>query len=59
MMTDDWSLGYTSVSGGEDICVGGQRLTVVFSPVFLISQISSFWKDYYAKGIVIILWNPT
>ncbi|XP_044489878.1 uncharacterized protein LOC123214182 isoform X2 [Mangifera indica] len=29
---DDWSLGYTSVSGGEDICVGGQRLTVVFSP---------------------------
>lgn len=29
---DDWSLGYTSVSGSEDICVGGQRLTVVFSP---------------------------
>ncbi|KAL5761284.1 hypothetical protein ACOSQ2_020122 [Xanthoceras sorbifolium] len=29
---DDWSLGYTSVSGGEDICVGGQRLTVVFAP---------------------------
>ncbi|KAJ0096025.1 hypothetical protein Patl1_15042 [Pistacia atlantica] len=32
MMTDDWSLGYTSVSGGEDICVGGQRLNVVFAP---------------------------
>ncbi|XP_031248170.1 uncharacterized protein LOC116105951 isoform X2 [Pistacia vera] len=29
---DDWSLGYTSVSGGEDICVGGQRLNVVFAP---------------------------
>ncbi|KAK3189295.1 hypothetical protein Dsin_028856 [Dipteronia sinensis] len=29
---DDWSLGYSSVSGGEDICVGGQRLTVVFAP---------------------------
>ncbi|KAJ4709907.1 Metallo-beta-lactamase superfamily protein [Melia azedarach] len=29
---DDWSLGYTSVSGEEEICVGGQRLTVVFAP---------------------------
>ncbi|XP_062110093.1 uncharacterized protein LOC133821928 isoform X1 [Humulus lupulus] len=29
---DDWSLGYTSISGGEDICIGGQRLNVVFSP---------------------------
>ncbi|XP_007044268.2 PREDICTED: uncharacterized protein LOC18609192 isoform X1 [Theobroma cacao] len=28
----DWSLGYTSVSGDEDIWVGGQRLTVIFSP---------------------------
>ncbi|GLT43495.1 hypothetical protein SLA2020_174380 [Shorea laevis] len=28
----DWSLGYTSVSGGEDILVGGQRLTVIFAP---------------------------
>ncbi|XP_060964065.1 uncharacterized protein LOC133033365 [Cannabis sativa] len=29
---DDWSLGYTSISGGEDICIGGHRLNVVFSP---------------------------
>ncbi|KDP29446.1 hypothetical protein JCGZ_18367 [Jatropha curcas] len=29
---DDWSLGYTSVSGGEDICIGGQRLKVIFAP---------------------------
>ncbi|KAJ4823584.1 hypothetical protein Tsubulata_040345 [Turnera subulata] len=29
---DDWSLGYTSVSGGEDICIGGQRLNVVYAP---------------------------
>ncbi|XVE92596.1 hypothetical protein REPUB_Repub01dG0112100 [Reevesia pubescens] len=28
----DWSLGYTSVSGEEDILVGGQRLTVIFAP---------------------------
>lgn len=42
MMADDWSLGYTSVSGSEDICVGGQRLTVVFSPVFPISQLLLF-----------------
>jgi hypothetical protein len=36
MMTGDWSLGYTSVSGAEDICIGGQRLSVIFAPVFLI-----------------------
>ncbi|KAM6556174.1 hypothetical protein CsatB_003193 [Cannabis sativa] len=30
--SDDWSLGYTSISGGEDFCIGGQRLNVVFSP---------------------------
>ncbi|WCJ24485.1 Metallo-hydrolase/oxidoreductase superfamily protein [Euphorbia peplus] len=29
---DDWSLGYTSVSGGEDICIGGQKLKVIFAP---------------------------
>lgn len=29
---DDWSLGYTSISGDEDICIGGQRLRVVFAP---------------------------
>ncbi|TYI36940.1 hypothetical protein ES332_A03G176900v1 [Gossypium tomentosum] len=28
----DWSLGYTSVSGEEDILVGGHRLTVIFAP---------------------------
>ncbi|MBA0613825.1 hypothetical protein Godav_014183 [Gossypium davidsonii] len=32
----DWSLGYTSVSGEEDILVGGHRLTVIFAPVFLL-----------------------
>ena len=36
MITGDWSLGYTSVSGAEDICIGGQRLRVIFAPVFLI-----------------------
>lgn len=39
MMTGDWSLGYTSVSGAEDICIGGQRLSVIFAPVFLIYKI--------------------
>ncbi|KAF3431897.1 hypothetical protein FNV43_RR26633 [Rhamnella rubrinervis] len=28
----DWSLGYTPVSGSEDICIGGQRLSVIFAP---------------------------
>ncbi|OMO50145.1 Beta-lactamase-like protein [Corchorus olitorius] len=28
----DWSLGYTSASGDEDIWVGGKRLTVIFAP---------------------------
>ncbi|XP_075635609.1 uncharacterized protein LOC142607849 isoform X1 [Castanea sativa] len=28
----DWSLGYTSVSGAEDICIGGQQLRVIFAP---------------------------
>ena len=41
MMTDIWSLGYTSVSGGEDICIGGQRLNVVFAPVYLNDVL--FW----------------
>ncbi|KAK7343416.1 hypothetical protein VNO77_12134 [Canavalia gladiata] len=29
---DDWSLGYTSVMGDEDIYIGGQRLRVIFAP---------------------------
>ncbi|KAJ6892894.1 hypothetical protein NC651_025947 [Populus alba x Populus x berolinensis] len=29
---DDWSLGHISVSGGEDICIGGQRLNIIFAP---------------------------
>ncbi|KAL5553130.1 hypothetical protein UlMin_040531 [Ulmus minor] len=29
---DDWSLGYTSVTGNEDISIGGQRLSVIFAP---------------------------
>ncbi|XP_057542706.1 uncharacterized protein LOC130821090 isoform X5 [Amaranthus tricolor] len=29
---DDWSLGYTSVFGGEEICIGGQWLQVIFAP---------------------------
>lgn len=34
MITDDWSLGYTSVAGDEDIYIGGQKLKVIFAPVF-------------------------
>ncbi|XP_050372785.1 uncharacterized protein LOC126790548 [Argentina anserina] len=29
---DDWSLGFTSISGNEEICIGGQRLSAIFSP---------------------------
>ncbi|KEH44205.1 metallo-beta-lactamase superfamily protein [Medicago truncatula] len=29
---DDWSLGYTSVTGDEDIYIGGQKLKVIFAP---------------------------
>ncbi|XP_021842418.2 uncharacterized protein [Spinacia oleracea] len=29
---DDWSLGYTSVAGGDIIYVGGQRLQAIFAP---------------------------
>eukprot|EP00268_Persea_americana_P026401 TRINITY_DN2582_c1_g1_i5.p1 TRINITY_DN2582_c1_g1~~TRINITY_DN2582_c1_g1_i5.p1 ORF type:complete len:555 (+),score=76.29 TRINITY_DN2582_c1_g1_i5:89-1666(+) len=29
---DDWSLGYTPISGGEAIHIGGQRLKVIFAP---------------------------
>ncbi|RVX12695.1 hypothetical protein CK203_011788 [Vitis vinifera] len=32
MIPGDWSLGYTSVSGNEEICIGGQRLHVIFAP---------------------------
>ncbi|KAF9674067.1 hypothetical protein SADUNF_Sadunf10G0089300 [Salix dunnii] len=28
----DWSLNHISVSGGEDICIGGQRLNIIFAP---------------------------
>uniref|UniRef100_A0A803MYM1 Metallo-beta-lactamase domain-containing protein n=1 Tax=Chenopodium quinoa TaxID=63459 RepID=A0A803MYM1_CHEQI len=31
-VTYDWSLGYTSVAGGEEINIGGQRLQVIFAP---------------------------
>ncbi|KAK9934714.1 hypothetical protein M0R45_021848 [Rubus argutus] len=29
---DDWSLGFTAISGNEEICIGGQRLIAIFSP---------------------------
>ncbi|XP_010264597.1 PREDICTED: uncharacterized protein LOC104602551 isoform X2 [Nelumbo nucifera] len=29
---DDWSLGYTPISGGEVLCIGGERLKVIFAP---------------------------
>ncbi|KAF6165666.1 hypothetical protein GIB67_012563 [Kingdonia uniflora] len=29
---DDWSLGYTAISGGEEISIGGQRMKAIFSP---------------------------
>ncbi|KAF8390105.1 hypothetical protein HHK36_024627 [Tetracentron sinense] len=29
---DNWSLGYTSISGAEEICIGGQQLNVIFAP---------------------------
>lgn len=29
---DDWSLGYISVSGDEEICIGSQRLRVICAP---------------------------
>ncbi|KAM7274491.1 hypothetical protein ACFE04_016357 [Oxalis oulophora] len=28
----EWSLGYTKVSGGETICIGGEKLSVIFAP---------------------------
>ncbi|VFQ79729.1 unnamed protein product [Cuscuta campestris] len=28
----DWSLGYVSVSGSEEICIGGERLKIVSAP---------------------------
>lgn len=30
---DDWSLGYTPISGDEAIHIGGQRLKVISAPV--------------------------
>lgn len=41
MIIDDWSLSYTSVSGDENICIGGQKLKVIFAPVFF-----TCFKDY-------------
>ncbi|KAF4387230.1 hypothetical protein F8388_008864 [Cannabis sativa] len=38
---DDWSLGYTSISGGEDFCIGGHSLNVVFSPNGTLLQLCS------------------
>ncbi|KAK9705199.1 hypothetical protein RND81_07G040300 [Saponaria officinalis] len=29
---DDWSLGYTSIVGGEEIYVGGQQFRLIFAP---------------------------
>ncbi|KAG9139238.1 hypothetical protein Leryth_011246 [Lithospermum erythrorhizon] len=29
---DDWSLGYVSVSGTEEICISGQRLRIISAP---------------------------
>nr|KYP75143.1 Beta-lactamase-like protein 2 [Cajanus cajan] len=29
---DDWSLGYTSIKGDEDINIGGQRFKAIFAP---------------------------
>ncbi|KAK9091359.1 hypothetical protein Sjap_024536 [Stephania japonica] len=29
---DDWSLGHIAVSGEEEICIGGERLNVIFAP---------------------------
>ncbi|KAI3729459.1 hypothetical protein L6452_18119 [Arctium lappa] len=28
----DWSLGHTKVSGTEEICIGGERLRIIFAP---------------------------
>ncbi|KAJ6901127.1 hypothetical protein NC652_027041 [Populus alba x Populus x berolinensis] len=33
----DWSLNHISVSGGEDICIGGQRLNIIFAPDYFQS----------------------
>lgn len=29
---DDWSRGYTTVYGNEEICIGGERLKIIFAP---------------------------
>ncbi|KAK3026664.1 hypothetical protein RJ639_040691, partial [Escallonia herrerae] len=34
----DWSLGYTSVSGAEEICIGGQRLRIISAPVRILDS---------------------
>lgn len=33
LTADDWSLGHVLVSGEEDICIGGQSLSLIFAPV--------------------------
>lgn len=45
--TDHWSLGHTPVSGGEGICIGGQRLRVICAPVIFIYMIASFEKHSF------------
>ncbi|XP_020269216.1 uncharacterized protein LOC109844548 isoform X2 [Asparagus officinalis] len=32
-----WSLGYTSISGGEKICIGGQTLEAIFAPDYFLT----------------------
>lgn len=54
METDAWSLGYTSVNGREEICVAGERLSVISAPVYLI-----YMNLLFEVGVlfyVIFLW---
>jgi len=44
MITDDWSLGYTSVTGGEEIAIGGHRLSAIYAPVFFTCIIQVYLK---------------
>ncbi|KAL6847849.1 hypothetical protein ACP4OV_021977 [Aristida adscensionis] len=51
----NWSVGYTSVTGGENICIGDQELQVVFAPdhcvghgsATLDSRAGGNMKDYF------------